>query len=762
MKICFTLSLFLSLLLINSPSPANETPWRQGEQQVKISFSGQYTTQSVLSILTTANNAGMRINYEEGNGFVRCYVTSSELEYLQQNGLNPIVEIQDLNAFSASFGIRGVPSGYYTVDELNEIADSLATHFPSICTKYLIGTGSNGDPIYVLKISDNSAADEAEPELLFDGGIHGDEIGGPENLIRFARDLCLEYTTNSEITYAVDNAETWIIYNINPYGRNNMTRYNANGVDINRDCGYMWNGEGNSSGAFSQPETKIIRNMLRQHQMVVHISYHSGTEFISYPWSYREDLSADDANHEYLAQQYAQNSGYTSIPLGPGFSGMYAINGSTKDFGYGATGAISWSMEISLSKQPPASQIVPYYIKNKNAMLSMITNSINQGISGTITDSETGEPVLATVFVGSFFPVNTNAETGDYHKFLVPGTYTLRIEANGYLPQDIQGVTITSGMQSNISATLTRGGGYYASSLASCYIPNNNPSDEGNTPAVTGGPDNTAYSIGKNGYVVVDMGTPILDRTGNDLKVFENDPTPEGYKVYGGNTPDGPWFLLGTGSATSSFDLSSTILLRAKYVKITDDGDGTSQSPDAGYDLDAIENLHPDTLTVGWINGTVFNDQPPFFSIPGAVITVNGSHCVSDENGAYSIASLPGQVEITGVAPYYEDTDTVLVSLGDTLTHDMHLKLTESVLEVSSQGSLTISPNPADEYFIIHGQQGNYSMEVFNSCGLPVDKVILKIGPEGYKYLTKSLKSGLYIVRIKNDNHNFKIKVVIL
>lgn len=761
MKLIITINLLLSFFLFNITSSAARSPWRPGEKQVKISFSESQTTQEVLDILMVANRSGMNINYEEGYGFVRCYVTPAEFSYLTESGLTPETEIHDLNAFSASFGTRGVPSGYYTVDELNEIADSLAENFPAICTKHLIGTASSGDPLYALKISDNSAEEENEPELMFDGGIHGDEVGGPENLIRFARDLCLEYQSNSDITYAVDNAETWIIYTINPYGRNNMTRYNANGVDINRDCGYMWNGEGNSSGAFSQAETKVIRDMLRKHQMVVHISYHSGTEYISYPWSYRPDFCADDVNHEYLAQQYAQNSGYSSIPYGAGYSGMYAINGSTKDFGYGATGAISWSMEISMSKQPPASQIVPYYLKNKNAMLSMITNSIDQGIGGTITDSETGEPVTATIFVSSFYPVNTNTETGDYHKFLVPGTYTLRIEANGYIPQVMEGVAVSSGLQTIIDASITPGGGFYGSSLAACYIPNNNFTDEGNTPAVTGAPDNVAYSLGKNGYVVIDMGTAVLDRTGNDVKVFENNATPEGYKVYGANTPDGPWFMLGIGSATTSFDLGSTILVRAQYLKITDDGDGTSQSPDAGYDLDAIENLHPDTLTVGWINGIVYNDQPPLFTIPGAVLTVNGNQCFSDENGAYAIASVPGFVEITGIAPYYEDTDTVMVTLGDTLNHDMHLKLTEGVNDIKSHNTFRIFPVPAEDHFMIEGPEGAFTMEIFNSIGIRQDKVTFLAGSEGHKYLTKSLKSGLYIVVISDESGRTVLKLVI-
>ena len=605
MKQIFTLFIFLILIHLTTQSQ-DRLPWRLGERQVTINIPDSDEATKVSGIIQSANKSGYTINYEEGNGFIRCYVTPDELKYLEEEGLDITVEIQDLNEWAASFGIRGVPGGYYTVAELNEIADSLANSFPEICTKQLIGYSSFSDPIYILKISDNSAVDENEPELMFDGGIHGDEIGGPENLIRFARDLCLDYGTVPEITDAVNNAEIWILYCVNPYGRNNMTRYNSNGIDINRDFGYMWGGEGGSMAPFSQPESKIIRGLLLSHHFVIHISYHSGTEFISYPWSYRADLCPDEPNHNYLASQYASNSGYTNIPYEPGFTGMYPINGASKDYGYGGPGSISWSVEISLSKQPPASQVTSYYFKNKDAMLAMVSNAYMQGINGIITDNINGKAVPANVTINNFFPVTTDTITGDYHKFLLPGSYTVRIEAGGYYPQIVNDVIINSGFQTDLDIQMERGGGYFGQNVISCSIPNDNPDDEGNTPAISGKPDSISYSIGRNGSIVIDMGTAVLNRTGNDLKIYENDLSPEGYKVFAANTPDGPWLLLGESTATASFDLSNTMLNKTRYIKILDDGDGSSQVPDAGFDLDAIENLYPDTTTVG-VSAMFFN-----------------------------------------------------------------------------------------------------------------------------------------------------------
>ena len=700
--------------------------------------------------------------------FINITTIVGQIPLLEKDGEARVLQSKEfisftrlLDQYSSSFRNNRVPIGYYTVAQLNTIADSLAVNFPLICSKHLLGNASDGSPIYALKISDNTQVDEIEPALLFDGGIHGDEIGGSENLIRFARDLCTGYGVIPEITFAVDNAEIWIIYCLNPYGRDNMTRYNAVGVDINRDCGYMWNNEGSSNGIFSQPETKILRNLLLEHRFVIHISHHSGVEYISYPWSYRADLTPDNFNHGYLAQQYSLASGYENLRYGAGNTGMYQISGSTKDFGYGSVGVISWSLEISVNKQPHYSLIVPYYLKNKPAMLEMINLSINQGISGVVVDAITGEPIKATIFIDNLYPINTTETNGDYHKFLVAGTYNIRIEANGYQSQTINNVVINPNEKTVVNVSLQKGGGYYATTVVACQIINGNPYDQSITPASLGAPDSIAYSIGRNGLVIIDMGIPILNRPGFDVKIFENDNSPEGYNVFASEGIDGPWKSLGSGVGNASFDLSASSLTKARYIKITDDGDGLALIAGAGFELDAVENLHPDTLKVGWVKGVVYNNETPIFTITGATIDINNKQVISDETGAYIMALLPGTYLLTASYPDYYLIDTVTIALGDTLNHDLYLNNVSKVSYNKPGSIFRISPVPASEYLSIEGAVGKYEVYLFNSEGVLCYNSSIYITIEGVQLDIANFKSGFYILTISNQQHKASHKIII-
>ncbi|MBI9039330.1 MAG: carboxypeptidase regulatory-like domain-containing protein, partial [Bacteroidales bacterium] len=472
-KILFGL-LFISFII----SAFADNGWRENEKEVKVLLKSTSDFEKLNSL---------KLNGDIAADHAIVYVIPSELDKIQKLGLEYRIQIENMNQHYQYFW--QTDEAYHSYDEIIELADSLAEHFPGICEKHIFGTSIQGRQCAALKISDNVGVAENEAEVMFDGGIHGDEIGASENVIRFARHLCLSYETDATITELINNREIWLYLMVNPDGRANMARTNANGVDLNRDWGYMWDAWGGSSGAYSQPESKALRGCAYSNQFVVHTTYHSGTEYISCPWSYRPDHCPDYDHIIQLAGTYSSTSGYANMEYGQGCTGMYPINGSTKDGNYGALGAISWSMEISYDKQPPASQLMSYYLKNVPAMLAMIEYA-GFGLEGIVTDAITGEPVVAAVFVDDYFPTYSDHEAGDYHKYVLPGTYSITVKANGYQTQTINNIVVTSNNSTATNFELTPQEGQYIYKISSCQIPDNNHDDEGNTPGIIGAPDN--------------------------------------------------------------------------------------------------------------------------------------------------------------------------------------------------------------------------------------------------------------------------------
>ena len=140
-----------------------------------------------------------------------------------------------------------------------------------------------------MKISDNVATDEAEPEVLYEGGHHADEHMGVEMALKIMRWLVDGYGTDTRTTNIVNSREIWIIFLANPDGAEHdiasgkFHRWRKNrqptpgtsyiGTDLNRNYGYRWGGGGRTSTnpaaityrgtkAFSTPEARAVRDFL--------------------------------------------------------------------------------------------------------------------------------------------------------------------------------------------------------------------------------------------------------------------------------------------------------------------------------------------------------------------------------------------------------------------------------------------------------------------------------------------------------------------
>ncbi len=598
----------LLILILLALTYLNSATWRPGEMKVKLDNVPPESIQEIAEL-------GIEIDHIQFPAMY-LYVTPQELKILRQSGYQPEIIIPDMAAYSRQLLNSPALIGYYDYYSALELVDQLTATYPGIIKKVIYGYSVQNRQLYAVKISDNVEVDENEPEIGFDGCHHGDEILSAEILIRLAKELCENYQRNDKITKLVNQREIWIFPFANPDGRQVLTRRNANYVDLNRDWGYMWDAWGNSTSPYSQPETRAVFKWMQERQFVIIQSVHAGMEMISYPWSYRPNTSPDHRIIDFLAAGYADESKYSGLKFGNGFKRLYPINGSAKDSYYGIYGAMGWTMEVSENKAPPSSDIEFYYKRNRSAMLYLVEMA-NQGIRGKITDSQTGKPVKATLWIKDqnteYWPVYNNPQTADFHRLLLPGNYTIKVTANGYETAAVKNIVVSDTGATAINFQMRRELGTFAHQVVACRIPGNNFSDDGLTYRALSIPDRRAYSLGRNGWITLDMGQSIFDLTGNDLRIFEGSNAKEGYVVKVAQAVFDEWHLLGSGKGTAEFDLSAIELKEIRYVRIEDDGDGFTGTSNAGFDLDAVEaNLIPADgpylmATKSWIVDTLSN-----------------------------------------------------------------------------------------------------------------------------------------------------------
>ncbi|MGB8657836.1 MAG: M14 family zinc carboxypeptidase [Candidatus Zixiibacteriota bacterium] len=579
-----------------------------------------------------------------GPGWVDVVVNSQQLDELVAKGYD--VEAKYWTPEEKNIALYG-PNwrlAFHTYAQLVDTMEQLAANFPNIVILDTLGYSVDGRMILGAKVSDNPSQEENEPEFRIIGNHHGDEYMGAEIGLDMLQYLTTNYGTITQVTHLVNDLETWIIPMMNPDGHEAGTRYNANGVDLNRDYGYMWTGEGGGAYGFSQPETRAIRLHALEHNFSISLSFHTAAYYVNYVWNYRPFPVPDSAFIVDISRPYALTTGYTLVE---GYN-WYQTYGDCNDWSYGSRGDIDATIETENT------DITGTCNKNRPAILAMMERT-DDGVRGIVTSAATGQPLDAMVTCTQLGqPVFTEKTVGDYQKNLLPGTYTLKFSANGYQDSTISGVVVSSSSPTILNVALRPGTQLFAVHVVSCYFYDNHsyPSQYLNNPtngsAALGLPDGVCASLGKGGNIVLDMGenTKIYDVDGPDFTVTEGGPTSDGYTVSWSDLPyGGTWHLIGSGFGTTSFDIASQSTDSIRYLKIVDDNDGSATEQNPGCDIDAV--THPKPVT-------------------GAYVTLH-SYRIDDDSTGQSLGNNDGNVDFGETI----ELRMVLENLGDSTAYNV-------------------------------------------------------------------------------------------
>ncbi|WP_030700988.1 MULTISPECIES: M14 family metallopeptidase [unclassified Streptomyces] len=307
-------------------------------------------------------------------------------------------------------------SRYHNYAEMNAEIDARIAATPSIMSKRVIGKTYQGRDIIAVKVSDNVATDEAEPEVLFTAHQHAREHLTVEMALYLLRELGQGYGSDSRITQAVNGRELWIVPDMNPDGgeydiasgsyrswrknRQPNSGSSAVGTDLNRNWAYKWGCCGGSSSstssetyrgaaAESAPETKVVADFVRsrvvggKQQIRAAIDFHTYSELVLWPFGYTYNdtapgMTADDRNaFAAVGKKMAASNGYTAEQS----SDLYITDGSIDDWLWGAQKIFGYTFEMYPRSAsgggfyPPDEVIERETSRNRDAVLQLIENA---------------------------------------------------------------------------------------------------------------------------------------------------------------------------------------------------------------------------------------------------------------------------------------------------------------------------------------------------------------------------------------------------
>lgn len=351
--------------------------------------------------------------------------------------------------------------------------NQFALDYPNLCSVESIGTSVDNREILVAKISDNVANDEAEAKFFYTGQMHGDEIVCSVLFLRLIDYLLVNYGSDAEITNIINNTQIYInplsnpdgLYTNNDNTINGATRYNANGVDLNRNFPTP-TGIQHPDGNTWQPETIAMMDFAQEHRFVMSSNSHSGAVVVNYPWDIWSRRHPDDNWLQLISRIYADtvhenapNSYMTDFENGitNGYD-WYSTSGSRQDWYTYERNCREITIELSEAKLLPASQLNAHWNYNYQSMIKWL-KEINYGIKGIVTDNA-GSPLEAKIEVlehdtnqdRSF--IFSSALHGDYYRPLFSGSYDLKISAEGYESLIINDVVVVNETLTEVNAVL--------------------------------------------------------------------------------------------------------------------------------------------------------------------------------------------------------------------------------------------------------------------------------------------------------------------
>ncbi|MBR5603597.1 MAG: PKD domain-containing protein [Bacteroidales bacterium] len=365
---------------------------------------------------------------------------------------------------------------YPTYEAYVAMMQEFASVYSENCTLIELGTLASSRKILMVRI--NNGDSEGKPKFLYGSTMHGDETTGYVMMLRLI-DLLLTRQDLPEVQNIINNLDLYICPNANPDGtyRNGnhtvsgATRYNAYGVDLNRNYPDPVDGPHPDYEDYAL-ETQWFMEFAENNQITMAAHYHGGAELMNYPWDNSYERHADDAWWQLVSREYADLAQEASQSTDPYYmteeengitngADWYRIGGGRQDYMNYYNQCREVTIECSGVKCPPASQLPSFWEYNYNSIFAYMDQAL-YGIHGTVKDAVTKQSVQATIKIlnhdKDYSIVESQQPAGDFHRPIKGGTYTVEVKAEGYYPAQYE-VTVADGETVTLNVELEGGEG---------------------------------------------------------------------------------------------------------------------------------------------------------------------------------------------------------------------------------------------------------------------------------------------------------------
>ncbi len=411
-------------------------------------------------------------------------VTPSELNLLKLRGFNPAIlsygrPFFEIQAERYQNIIGEVPPGYLDLTQIVDEMYDYESSYPSICKVYDL-TDTYGMPptyedrhIYAIKISDNVAEDEDEPNFLMVCCHHAREIVTPVIALYSIDQFITNYGSDPDITALVDKYEIWIspvwnpdgyeyVYYVDNMWRKNRQPYSPGvGVDLNRNYPFGWDSSCSGStdptsetykgpSPASEVETQTMIKFSNDRHFTKVLDYHSHGQEVLYGY----------CCHSHPFSSFIQSEA-TDLSNAVGYGGSIRIpsaEGENYEWQIASNGSYANLIETHTTFQPDYNSAIYEAAQLWPGTIWMLERPIS--VSGHVKDSFTGEPLFAKItFEGITFPNGeeffSELRYGRYHLFLPPDTYNIEFSSENYHSKSQQ-VTVTETSAEILEISLDR------------------------------------------------------------------------------------------------------------------------------------------------------------------------------------------------------------------------------------------------------------------------------------------------------------------